>query len=107
VVSKKQDRYVARSCEGGSGWLRTPLMLLESSGFALNADVRGSLRAKLLDAEGRVIEGFDLTDFKALKGDSIDHSLQWNGDLSKLRGKMVRLEIHLDDSDLYALEGLE
>ncbi len=62
---------------------------------------------ELLDAAGAPIPGFSGKDAKIHKGiDELRFAPQWKsrGDLSKLKGKIVRLRFTLRNAKLYAFE---
>ncbi|MBN1553750.1 MAG: hypothetical protein JXA11_03325 [Phycisphaerae bacterium] len=63
----------------------------------------GQLLARLLDLEGNPIPGFDFSDCLVIQGDSLEHTLSWNGDLASLGDTPVQLEFHLSDADLYGM----
>ena len=100
----KKDRFVSRRADAGGGTLRTPTVVLDASRLTVNADVRGELRARVLDADGRPVEGFDAADCTPVRGDALAHELRWKRALAELRGKAVRLEFVLRDARLYAFE---
>jgi hypothetical protein len=61
----------------------------------------------LLDESGAVIPGFSLEDCREIRGDSVDMPVQWEGkgaNLSKLAGRVVKLQLELRDADLYAFQ---
>ncbi len=66
----------------------------------------GDIRVEILDADSRPIEGYTQADADGFFGDSIDHSLTWNGktDVSPLAGKPIRLRFLLQDADLYSYQ---
>ena len=74
--------------------------LLVTGPIQVSADVRGSLRVRVLDEAG-------FTD-AVISGDVTDGEVKWPGrDAAALRGKMVRLKFTLRDAKLYAFRGLE
>lgn len=99
-----RDRYVARQAGPRRGRLTTVPFVLAASAITVNAEVRGYLRARLLDPAGRLIPGFGFEDCAEVRGDSVAHPLRWRGDLATLRGKAVRMDFALRDADLYAFD---
>ena len=75
--------------------MRCEPLKVDGPRLALNVDtaVLGSLRAGLLDADGKAIEGFGLEDGEVIRTNSTHALAGWKGgaDLSSLRGREVRL----------------
>lgn len=72
---------------------------------ALDANVRGWLRAELCDAFGRKIPGFHLMDSVPMQGDSERHVLRWqNGSIADHLHECVRLRLEFADAEVYGLE---
>jgi len=61
----------------------------------------GSVRIRILDAEGNAIEGYDSGNHF---GDSVDREVPFAKPLGALNGKEVRLEITMRDADLYSFK---
>jgi hypothetical protein len=63
---------------------------------------KGEVRVELLDAAGRPLEGFGLSE--AIAGDSLRHTVMFPGaeGLAALVGKPVCLRFHLRDAELFA-----
>jgi hypothetical protein len=101
----KQDRYVSRDAGADGGSLRTPLVYFgEASDLAVNAEVAGELRIRVLDAAGAPIPGFDAADCAPLRGDSLRHRVEWKRPLRSLKAQPVQLEFVLRDGRLYGFE---
>ncbi|MBM3473109.1 MAG: hypothetical protein FJX75_07585 [Armatimonadetes bacterium] len=96
-----RDRYVARKAGETRGLLRTPLLSFAGDRLTVNADVRGYLRVRLLDASGKAIPGFDWDDCGTVIGDSVEHDVKWRGERPSVQGKTVRIEFALKDAELY------
>lgn len=103
LVKMRRDRYVARGADASGGVLRTPLLVIDGQRITLNAQVNGALVARLLDANGQVLPGFDSTDCRPIRGDSLGHELRWNGEFGRLKSQPIRLELELRDAELFAL----
>jgi len=75
-----------------------------SLNFATSA--AGSVRVALLDAGGKPLPGFDLTDCDELFGDTVDRTVTWHdaADLSALAGRPIRLRFALQDADLFSFQ---
>tara|TARA_R110002049_G_scaffold305056_2_gene501048 strand:- start:13598 stop:15214 length:1617 start_codon:yes stop_codon:yes gene_type:complete len=97
--------------ESSGDWGRfisRPLVLL-SEAIEMNASApTGEVLVQLTDIESRPIEGFTFEDFAVLKhDDQIRFLLSWkNGKLQDLLGKIIRVEIRMRSSRLFALRGL-
>jgi hypothetical protein len=97
-----RDRYVSRDAGEAEGTLRTPLLALDGARLAVNAQVDGELRARLLDEAGKPLPGFGAS--APLRGDSLAHALKWQRSLAALRGRPVRLEFAMRRARLYGFE---
>lgn len=65
----------------------------------------GSIQIELQDENGQPIPGYALADMPELYGDEFEAAATWKtgADLSRLKGRMIRLRVRLQDADLYAL----
>ena len=99
-----RDRYVARVAGPTPGKLRTRAAVLDATGLALNARVKGAIKARILDAEGRPVEGYDWTDGRPIRGDGVRLEVTWRRPLVELKGKAVALELSITDAELWAFE---
>jgi hypothetical protein len=101
----KRDRFVSRDAGVNGGSLRTPTVVLDGvTTMTVNADVKGSLRARILDQNGAAMGGFDSVDCTPVQGDSLKHSITWRQSLASLQNKPVQLEFVLNDAQLFAFE---
>jgi hypothetical protein len=100
----KRDRFVVRVADEKGGTLRTPVLTVDGPAMTVNANVTGELRVALLDPSAKPIDGFSANDCTPLRGDSVDHKLQWKRPLSELRGKPAQIEFSLRDARLFAFE---
>jgi hypothetical protein len=66
----------------------------------------GSLRAEVLDAQGRAIEGYSADDCDAFTGDDLRHVVTWRGRprLPRLDGGAFKLRFHLRNAALYSFQ---
>ncbi len=107
--SLRLDGFVSVSATARSGGeLITKPLTFDGSNLHINfaTSAAGSIRVEIQQADGSPIEGFALTDCHELFGDTVDRTVGWkNGDdLSRLKGKRVRLRFQLQDADLYAIQ---
>jgi hypothetical protein len=75
----------------------------------INAEAKkGEVRIELLDAnaEDQVIPGFSREECDRFNGDSVRHTVTWNGgqDLSSLMGKSFKLKFYLRNAKLYSFQ---
>jgi hypothetical protein len=99
-----RDRYIARVAGREVGLLRTKSVAARGSKLKVNADVRGELRMRVLDANGVTVPGFDFADCTPIHGSSIEHEIVWRKGFASLSDKPVQLEFQLKDAHLYGLE---
>jgi hypothetical protein len=105
LVRMRRDRYVAREAGAELGALRTPLVVLAGTAIALNLDApQGEAQAQLLGEDGVPLPGFTFADCQPVVGDGLALPLRWQRPLSNLSGRPVRLELHLRQARLFALE---
>jgi hypothetical protein len=107
LVRMPRDRYVSRDAGRDGGSLVTVPVILGGSKLTVNAKVDGCLRVRLLDEDGKPIPGFDATDCRPVKGDSLDHAVEWNAPLSQLAGRAVRVEFLMQEAQLFAVNVVE
>jgi hypothetical protein len=100
----RRDGFASMDAAGTPGGLTTRLLTFHGSQLFVNANVRGELKAEILDESGRALEPFTLENCAPIKADSACAMLSWKGadDFSKLRGKAVRIHFELSDGQLYA-----
>ncbi|MCH2130614.1 MAG: DUF1080 domain-containing protein [Pirellulaceae bacterium] len=100
------DGFCSRDAGPTGGSLRTRPFQFAGTQLQINAEVKdgGAVRVALVDESGEPLEGFRRDQCDPTTGDSIAHVISWEGrtDLSKLRGKLVRLEMSLKNADLYS-----
>ncbi len=104
MVRIARDRYVSRQAETGEGILRTPPVILTAHEITVNAKINGYLRVRLLDLDGKPLQGFDIDDQRSIRGDSLAHVVRWQKALAAVGDKPVRIEFRLRDTQLYGFE---
>ena len=64
-----------------------------------------TLSVRVSDAIRNPFEGFDHEDCVPFSGDAVRHKVTWKGDksLAEFEGKVVRLEIFLQNADLFTI----
>lgn len=102
----RKDGFVSLNA-GDSGELTTKPLLFDGNQLVLNVNCAegGSVRAAILNAGGKPIDGFGLDDCIPLTGDSVRGVMRWkNGaDLSVLQGKPILVKLQLARANLYGL----
>ena len=101
----RRDGFVSLDSGSSPGSLLTRPFTCRGDRVLVNADARlGELRVEILDAEGQPLEGFAEADADRIRGDSLTHVAGWRGnaDLSSLKGRAIRLRIHMTNSKLYS-----
>lgn len=92
----------------GGGVVVTRLIKWPGGDLFVNAASTGdaaNLTVRVSDAIRDPIEGFDHEDCIPFSGDAVRHKVTWNGDrsLDEFEGKVVRLEIFLQNADLFTI----
>ena len=116
----RRDGFVSYDAGAAGGTLTTkPVHFQKGSALHVNAEVRGQLSAEVVSIieeheiplyqelwryrTGRPIEGFTLSDCKALSGDHLDATIGWTGgDIGVFKGQLIALRFHLTDGSLYS-----
>ena len=84
-----------------SGTLTTELVTFDGKYLFVNANAK-SLRAEILDENGKVIKGYSVNDCVAVSGNTTKAMLKFSKDLSSLAGKKVQFRFHLEDGEFYS-----
>lgn len=98
LVKMPRDRYVARAAGEKTALLRTPLVVLQGSAMTLNAKASGQIEVRLLDATGKALPGCDGV---ALRGDRLDHPVEFGRPLRTLAGVPVQIEFRMREAQLF------
>ncbi|MBX3238661.1 MAG: hypothetical protein KIT80_07755 [Chitinophagaceae bacterium] len=66
----------------------------------------GYVKVEILDAKGKPLPGFTVSDSREIIGNEIRRIVSWNGkeDVSSLSGKTIKLKFYCKDADLYSLK---
>jgi hypothetical protein len=67
----------------------------------VNAQIDGELKVRLVDTQGRPLAGFG---WVSLRGDELDHAVRFEGSLSSLKQRAVRLEFELVKARLFGFD---
>ena len=108
------DGFASIDSVGTEGALSTTPLEFAGSRLKLNADASGKdtsgennfIKVALLDEQGRVLDGYSKDACDPVHGSSVNHTVSWQGDpdVSRLAGRVIRMEIHMKGAELYALQ---
>jgi hypothetical protein len=102
-VSDQFPAVALRPASTPRGTLTTRVLRFTGSHLFVNANVRGSLKAEVLDRDGRTIAPFTADRCTAVTGNGTRLALGWaSGSLASLAGQPVRLRFVLDRAELFA-----
>lgn len=93
----------------GGGVVVTRLLKWPGGDLYVNASSRGedagSLSVRVSDASRNPLSGFDHADCVPFAGDSVRHKIAWrdNHTMSEFKGKTIRLEIFIQNVDLFTI----
>jgi hypothetical protein len=92
-------------CPGGKA--ESVPVMLDGDSLVLNmsTSAAGTITVGILDEQKTPVPGFATDDCDELFGDDIEREVTWNGspDISRISGQTVRLEISLEDADLFSV----
>ena len=90
------------------GTFTTKPVIFDGGALYLNyaTSAVGSVRIGIVDESGKALRGFRLEDCDEIYGNELEKMVTWKGkgDVSKLRGKAVRLVFELRDADLFSFQ---
>jgi hypothetical protein len=103
-LSDEWPAGIARAITGTPGTLLTRPVRFSGSHLFVNADIRGEIKAEVIDASGRAIDGFSIDRSNAVTGNHSRFAMSWSdgATLAKLAGSPVRFRFHLKQARLYA-----
>ncbi len=108
---QRVDGFVSMNAGNTPAVLATQPFTFKGGRLHLNVhtDGVGSVKAALLDAEGKELPGFETSACEAINADAIDYEVRWTGgtDVSSLQGRPVRLRLTLRHARLYAFQFTE
>lgn len=103
----RMDGFVSIHAPLSGGEIVTRPLTFSGEKLLLNVSTAaaGSARVEIQDESGNPVNGFSLQECDEFWGDTIEHTVTWNGnaDVSTLVGKPVRVRFVLSDADLYSL----
>lgn len=105
IATLRRDGFVSMAARYTRQTLLTePIMFQEGTHLFVNAKAsEGYVACEITDKEGNTLTGFGFDDCIPAQGDGTCQMIRFTGsDLSKLRGKPVRLRFHVLKSALFA-----
>jgi len=100
----RKNGFVSRDAGRAGGRLMTPPARFQGNSLTVNADVRGELRVRVLNAEGAVLPEFDWTECEPVYGDAVAHRITWRGCSCLPTTQPLYLEFALDSTDIYGFD---
>ena len=101
----RRDGFVSLDATEGEGQILTKPLLWRGSSLWVNADARkGEVVVEVLDENGDPLDSWSYSQAVPIAEDGVRQEVNWNssGELSNLKGSLVRLRFHLRDAELYA-----
>jgi hypothetical protein len=102
MAKLRRDGFASMS---GTGQLTTSTLTFNGEYFFVNANVCGSLKVELLNADNTVINGFSQDECVAVSSaDATKVQISWknNKTLSTIKDKKIKVKFYLTDGDLYS-----
>ena len=108
IYQTRRDGFICLESGGSPGFLGTRALFWQGGEASLNASCpSGWSRARVTDAKGEPMPGYGFDECRAFSGDSTEWTPTWRSGrtMDELRGRMVRLEIEIENGRLYAIRG--
>ena len=109
LATCKKERLIGlHGPQNGGGVVVTRLIKWPGGDLLVNAASAGDsaqLSVRVSDAIRDPFEGFEHADCVPFPGDAVRHKVTWKGDrsMAEFEGKVVRLEIFLQNADLFTI----
>lgn len=88
----------------GGVFVTTPIIVKdETLEINYSTSAAGEILVELLDMKDNVIKGFSKDDCNMIIGDEISKIVNWNSNLSMLKGKKIKVKFYMKDADVYSL----
>jgi len=104
----RRDGFVALEAGSERGLVGTRALYWKGGEAGLNLDAAGgTARVRVVTARNLPVPGYGFDDCAALTEDRTDWTPRWGGGrtLNDLAGRMVRIEVEMQNAKLYALRG--
>lgn len=100
----RRDGFVSLDIGPEGGDLQTKPLVFGAPCLVVNADAsRGALRAAILEADGRPIEGLALTDCEPFASDSTSGVMKWNGGRQPPTDRPVWVVLQMHNCRIFSL----
>jgi len=109
LATLRLDGFAKLTAGASEATLVTKEFLLEGPDICINANAdKGSIMMEVLDNNNQPIPGFTKDEARPITGDELRAKLSWSKkpDLSALRGRRIKLRLHLKNADLYSVSTL-
>jgi hypothetical protein len=104
----RRDGFAYLESEGGQGVIGTRGLYWRGGNGELNVQApAGWVRVQVTDSKGNALPGYTFAECEAFRGDSTAWAPRWKKGraLAELSGRMLRLEISLENARLFAVRG--
>jgi hypothetical protein len=105
LATMRRDGFASMNAGEESGVLTTRPVTFQGKCLFVNVDApRGTLRAEVLNLDGKIVEPFGVDNCNPITADTTLQQVTWKDseDLSALIGQPVRFRFHLKDGSLYS-----
>jgi hypothetical protein len=91
---------------GGAGTVITKLFTMSGDRLIVNANAsyNASVKVEILNKNGEPMDGFSKADCDVISGDSVKHTVKWNGNanIGSLKDKPIKIKFYLNQSKIYS-----
>ena len=106
LATLRLDGFCSMHSGPAGGWLITRREKLPAPQIAINGATApgGSIRAEILNLDGKVVAGFSVQDCVPFTGDSVRHTLRWRTEEfpAGVRDRVKQIRFYLTNADLYS-----
>ena len=104
----RRDGFIYLESTGGTGMIGTRSLYWRGGDGSLNMQApAGWVRVQVTEPSGEPLAGYSLAESAVFRGDDTQWVPVWKDgrSLGALEGRMIRIEVHLENARLYALRG--
>jgi hypothetical protein len=107
-LTQRLDGFVSLKAGPTGGSTVTRPLLFEGQFLQLNVAAQGSVRVGILDALGEPLPGFRVGECIPIQSDSVRQIVSWQSgaQVGKLAGRPIRLQLKLENAQIYAFQFL-
>lgn len=103
--SQRVDGYTSLDAGSTEAQLTSKPMTIDGNSLYVNVKSSGYVKFQLTDEKGVPLKGFTFADCLAVSGDKLDYKVSFKGGaLSALKGKVIKVEIKMSNTKLYAMQ---